>query len=93
VPKLLVTVFSQFPISEAAHFDKVVPVRATSDGFYDKARLSLSRICGCIASRNDTRYEGGICDNYSSARAKSDWHHASKQVAKYWSLADKLLNI
>jgi len=40
MPDLPVTVFSQFPIQEP-YFDRVVLVKAESDGFYDKARLML----------------------------------------------------
>lgn len=38
MPELPITVFSQFPI-ESPLFEKIVRVKPTEDGFYDKARL------------------------------------------------------
>jgi hypothetical protein len=38
MPDLPITVFSQFPV-ESPHFDKVIRVEPTKDGFYDKTKL------------------------------------------------------
>jgi hypothetical protein len=38
MPELPITVFSQFPVSNE-HFERVVPVEPTGDGFYDKTKL------------------------------------------------------
>jgi hypothetical protein len=40
MPDLPITVFSEFPVTHSA-LDRVIPIKAVGDGFYDKARMML----------------------------------------------------
>ena len=63
MPDLPITVFSQFPMSGAC-YDRVIQVKPSGDGFYDKTRpdsrespYDQTMFCGCRHLRLPSRFQ------------------------------------